>query len=122
VVKNDESAKENLPKVLKEDLNSTRPKGTRSFSTIARQHMEMTSLEPQASSNIPITNDEAPAPGIPIPRDLMMKHRYDPLVEQMTNLIMRDGKKATAQRVRDSDRLERSCARSLDGFSYQALT
>lgn len=39
-----------------------------------------------------------PAPATPLSREMIKDTRYDPIVEQLTNLIMRDGKKATAQR------------------------
>lgn len=39
-----------------------------------------------------------PAPAKTLPREMVKDTRYDPIVEQLTNLIMRDGKKATAQR------------------------
>lgn len=38
-------------------------------------------------------------PTLPIPSTNNLKHRYDPLVMQVTNLLMRDGKKSVAQRV-----------------------
>lgn len=38
-------------------------------------------------------------PKLPLPPQSHLKHRYHPLVEQVTNLIMRDGKKSLAQRV-----------------------
>lgn len=38
-------------------------------------------------------------PTLPLESQNHMKHRYDPLVEQVTNLLMRDGKKSAAQRV-----------------------
>lgn len=38
-------------------------------------------------------------PELPIPSNMRAKHRYDPVVEQMTRLIMRDGKLSKAQRV-----------------------
>lgn len=39
-------------------------------------------------------------PSLPLPKDGHVKHRYDPVVEQITNLLMRHGKKSVAQRVR----------------------
>ena len=39
-----------------------------------------------------------PLPTLPLPRELVKDYRYDPIVTQVTNLLMRDGKKATAQR------------------------
>jgi hypothetical protein len=35
----------------------------------------------------------------PLPRTENLKHRYEPIVDQFTKLIMRDGKLATAQKV-----------------------
>lgn len=38
-------------------------------------------------------------PTLPIPSTSNIKHRYDPIVDQVTNLIMEHGKKSAAQRV-----------------------
>ena len=38
-------------------------------------------------------------PELPLPKNAHIKYRYDPLIEQVTNLLMRDGKKSVAQRV-----------------------
>lgn len=38
-------------------------------------------------------------PTLPLPKDGHLKHRYDDVVEQVTNLLMRHGKKSAAQRV-----------------------
>jgi small subunit ribosomal protein S7 len=38
-------------------------------------------------------------PLLPIPARSQMKNRYEPIVTQITNLLMRDGKKSVAQRV-----------------------
>lgn len=43
-------------------------------------------------------------PTLPLPKDGHVKHRYDPVVEQVTNLLMRHGKKSVAQRVSRFDR------------------
>ncbi|TKA61523.1 hypothetical protein B0A55_10901 [Friedmanniomyces simplex] len=39
-----------------------------------------------------------PLPALPLPSNGNKDHRYDPVVDQITNLLMRDGKKAVAQR------------------------
>lgn len=38
-------------------------------------------------------------PTHPLPKGGHVKRRYDPVVEQVTNLLMRHGKKSVAQRV-----------------------
>ncbi|KAL8358291.1 hypothetical protein RB598_002859 [Gaeumannomyces tritici] len=37
-------------------------------------------------------------PEVPIPSGMHLKHRYHPVLEQITNLLMKDGKKSKAQR------------------------
>jgi len=41
---------------------------------------------------------------LPLPRTANLKHRYDPVAEQVTKLMMRDGKLSKAQKVRPSAR------------------
>lgn len=41
-------------------------------------------------------------PELPLPPGSHLKHRYEPIVDQFTNLLMVDGKKATARRVSSS--------------------
>lgn len=38
-------------------------------------------------------------PELPIPSDHNLKRRYDPIISQLTRLLMRDGKLSKAQRV-----------------------
>src|SRR3954466_14229888 len=38
-------------------------------------------------------------PELPLPSSSNLKYRYDPIVLQVTNLLMKDGKKSVAQRV-----------------------
>ncbi len=52
------------------------------------------------------TNQVSENPGLKFPmppilprRESHVKHRYDPIVDQVTNLLMRHGKKSIAQRV-----------------------
>ncbi|RPB24835.1 ribosomal protein S7, partial [Terfezia boudieri ATCC MYA-4762] len=39
-----------------------------------------------------------PLPSLPLPSTSHLHHRYSPLLDQVVNLFMRDGKKATAQK------------------------
>lgn len=38
-------------------------------------------------------------PSLPLPKGSNVKKRYDPVVDQVTNLLMRHGRKSVAQRV-----------------------
>jgi small subunit ribosomal protein S7 len=116
ILKEEKDTREQAPEVLKQDAKSgatgakpsTDPQGVRSFSTMARKRMEM---EPHTSTptdpaiinsfrppNTGVTTTEPnlkfPAPSTPLPQ---MKSRHDPIVTQLTNLMMRDGKKAKAE-------------------------
>jgi small subunit ribosomal protein S7 len=41
-------------------------------------------------------------PELPLPKNANFKYRYDPIVDQITNLLMKDGKLSVAQRVGSS--------------------
>ncbi|KAI9714286.1 MAG: hypothetical protein M1820_000247 [Bogoriella megaspora] len=98
VVQNDEAAKEKLPKVVKDSLNPSIPKGSRSFSTSARRRAEISTPLIDTQNDSFLQESESPLPDLKLPRDLNLKHRYDPVVHQITNLLMRDGKLGVAQR------------------------
>lgn len=62
--------------------------------------MDMGLVDFEAASKLPVTPGlKFEAPTLPLPKDGHVKHRYDPVVEQVTNLLMRHGKKSVAQRV-----------------------
>jgi small subunit ribosomal protein S7 len=107
IVKGDKEAQEKLPKVMKDKLkaNATTPKGSRPYSTMATQTgsggLDMGLVDVQSAStaaSVPGLKFEMPS--LPLPKDGHVKHRYDPVVEQVTNLLMRHGKKSVAQSVR----------------------
>jgi small subunit ribosomal protein S7 len=107
-VKGDKSAEEKLPKVMKDAIKSkpsSTPSGSRSYSTMVTPTGGSAGFDPALMAFNP-TSAAPTTPGLkfhmptlPIPKDAHVKHRYDPIVEQVTNLLMRDGKKSVAQRV-----------------------
>ncbi|KAH7396818.1 ribosomal protein S7 domain-containing protein [Phaeosphaeria sp. MPI-PUGE-AT-0046c] len=104
IVKGDKEAQEKLPKVMKDKLkaNATLPKGSRPYSTMATQTgsggLDMGLVDVQSISTAPaVPGLKFEMPSLPIPKDGHVKHRYDPVVEQVTNLLMRHGKKSVAQ-------------------------
>ena len=107
-MRGDKEAQKHLPKVMQDALkqgNKTpAPKGSRSYSTMTTQSsqgMDMGLVDFEAASKLPVTPGlKFEAPTLPLPQDGHVKHRYDPVVEQVTNLLMRHGKKSVAQRVR----------------------
>ncbi|KAF2215463.1 hypothetical protein CERZMDRAFT_35872 [Cercospora zeae-maydis SCOH1-5] len=122
ILKEEKDTRENAPQVLKDDVkagNTTKPQ-TRAFSTYARTRMEVQSTAydanpegeqafaanaaaeynafTQLGGDVEPKGHKFPLPPLPLPRELVKDHRYDPVVTQVTNLLMKDGKKSVAQR------------------------
>ncbi|KDN71910.1 putative 30S ribosomal protein S7 [Colletotrichum sublineola] len=55
----------------------------------------------QVATQEPLSH-KFPLPKLPLPPHSHLKSRYHPVLDQLTNLMMRDGKKAQAQRVSPS--------------------
>ena len=64
--------------------------------------MPASTLSALAETEINTDGHKFGLPELPIPSELNMKHRYDPIVKQVMNLIMKHGKLKAAQRVRCS--------------------
>jgi small subunit ribosomal protein S7 len=68
------------------------------INTIADEQSSLESLNALQTSTGSGEGHKFPLPELPLPPHLIKKTRYDPVVEQLTNLMMQDGNKATAQR------------------------
>ncbi|MCJ1432914.1 hypothetical protein MMC27_002272 [Xylographa pallens] len=95
VLQRDPESQEKAPQVIQDDMKSTMPKGARPYSTSARRQQE---------AMITFEDDEVELPGhkfglpeLPLQSNANMKHRYDPVIVQVTNLLMQDGKLSKAQ-------------------------
>jgi len=115
ILKEDKEAQKTAPQVLKDNLRTGQPPpkpGTRPFSTLARRQQQdmMSSNTPipdeavlNLSANSPASEiaplyHKFPLPTLPIPSRNHKDYRYEPIVDQVTNLMMRDGKLGVAQR------------------------
>ncbi|KAI4177353.1 MAG: hypothetical protein LQ343_000333 [Gyalolechia ehrenbergii] len=88
VLKRDEESKEKAPQILQEQVQSTSPKGTRSYSTTPDRNGEaMISFE---DSGVESSGHSFDLPALPLPANMHLKYRYAPIVKQVTNLLMRD--------------------------------
>jgi small subunit ribosomal protein S7 len=97
VLKRDGKGRKKAPKVMKEDPKASAPRGTRPYSTFARrQEQAMINFEDEG---IEYAGHKFGLPELPLPKDLHLKFRYDPVVRQVTNLLMKDGKLSRAQTV-----------------------
>lgn len=82
--------------LLQEEWKQSSPRRLRHFSTYSKLGLEaLATSENQAVSQGHIFD----LPALPLPPNSNLKHRYDPIVKQFTNLMMRDGKLSKAQRV-----------------------
>ena len=109
ILKRDENSQVQPPKIIQEEMQKSSPKGSRPFSTAARNRLESLTRSGVAEEKIlkqMRTNTELTGPGhifglpeLPLPENDRLKQRYHPLILQVTNLLMRDGKKGVAQRV-----------------------
>jgi small subunit ribosomal protein S7 len=117
VVKGDKKAQEQLPKVMKDALKSDKPSGSRSFSTMAicrpTQARSFSTITARRDTVMDMISRYHVDPAIAeaglddmlasTPEfDKKARHfhnRYPNIIEQMVGLLIRDGKKAVAQRV-----------------------
>ena len=101
ILNRDDAAEEKKPEVLKEKPEFKTPNGTRSFSTMARRRADVVTTTGDESA-VESSGHIFGLPALPIPARAHLKHRYEPIVQQVTGLIMRSGKLGVAQRVRSS--------------------
>ncbi len=129
VLKRDEKSQANAPKIIQQEMQKSSPAGSRPFSTAARSRQQGLTrpASAEAEDSMHIRNSsEVGNPGhifglpeLPLPNHDRLKQRYDPLILQVTNLLMRHGKKGVAQRVCPSVSQSRCCL--LLGIWTQAL-
>lgn len=102
VIARDPDAQKNAPGVLKPDIAAAAGKGgKRSYSTMAEAAGPPPNVDYEAMlamEQIP-PGAKFPLPELPLPENSRLQHRYSPIVEQVTNIIMLHGKKTQAQRV-----------------------
>lgn len=55
-------------------------------------------LPVDSTSTVSDPGHKFPLPSLPLPREHVKDYRYDPVVTQITHLLMKDGKKSVAQR------------------------
>jgi small subunit ribosomal protein S7 len=91
---------------LKKKGQNTTPGGSRSYSTMVTPttggggfDIGLVDLNPAALTPA-IPGAKFGLPSLPLPTGSHVKRRYDAVVDQVTNLLMRHGEKSKAQRVR----------------------
>lgn len=85
--------------MIREEIGTKTAAETTSFANLlALGQMQNIAAGGLASDPVTLTHKFG-LPNLPIPSDYNLKHRYDPVISQVTNLLMKDGKKSVAQRV-----------------------
>ena len=102
VLQRDEKAQEKAPKVLQNEADASKPRGARAYSTAVRRPAQIQAMSNSVSSESQPPGHIFGLPELPLPSTAHIKHRYDPVIKQVTNLLMQDGKLSVAQRVRPS--------------------
>ena len=90
------------PAVIKEestDKSASENENTTFANLLALGQMQNIANGGHATDAVEFADHIYVLPELPIPSELNMKQRYDPVVQQVTNLIMQHGKKSVAQRV-----------------------
>ncbi|KAI5300533.1 hypothetical protein KEM56_002374, partial [Ascosphaera pollenicola] len=109
--KRDKNAMKYAPKVVQDKLNPKPPAGTRSYSTAAEPSAADNGAAPLPGATpmeqlIAVMENKPEAPiqglkfGMPPTPDYATGHfrkRYDPVLDQFTKMLMRDGKLARAE-------------------------
>ncbi|EAS33961.3 30S ribosomal protein S7 [Coccidioides immitis RS] len=113
ILKRDKDALKNMPKVLRDEIAAKNNSGSRSFSTYTRQRqqdMQNSVVEPSAAAvaemiaaageiaTLEKKGYKFDPPSTDLPRSENLKRRYEPLVDQFTKMLMKDGKLSLAQK------------------------
>ncbi|KAI9729653.1 MAG: hypothetical protein M1818_008456 [Claussenomyces sp. TS43310] len=100
VQERDEEGKEKAPKVIQEEMEHEKKNSSEATSFANLLALGQTGAI--ASGGRTHVGDAVghkfDLPALPLPAKSNIKHRYEPIVSQVTNLLMRDGKLSVAQR------------------------
>lgn len=100
ILKRDKDAQEKAPEVMQQEIKHPGPKGSRTYSTTTLQRQDV--LMTTENVEVETQGHKFELQTLPLQSNANLKHRYDPVIQQVTNLLMKDGKLSVAQRVRSS--------------------
>ena len=102
ILNRDEESKEKAPEIIKEEIDGKNASETTSFDNLlALGQIENIAAGGHGTDPVSLGHKYG-LPELPIPPNANLKYRYDPVVSQVTNLLMKDGKLSVAQRVGSS--------------------
>jgi len=100
ILERDEESKEKAPQVIKEEMNDTKANAAEntSFANLLALG-QMHNIAAGGHGTDPVNmGHKFGIPDLPLPADGNLKYRYDPVVSQVTTLLMKHGKLSVAQR------------------------
>lgn len=103
VLERDEKSKEHAPEIIKEEIDGT--KNAADSTTFANLYAlgQMENIANGGHGHDPVElYHRYDLPNLPLPSNANLHYRYDPVVNQVTNLLMQHGKLSVAQRVGSS--------------------
>jgi small subunit ribosomal protein S7 len=114
ILKRDEEGRDMAPEIIKKEIDGNKADAveTTSFANLLALG-QMENIASGGHGTDPVAIDTVGhkfgVPELPLPSNANFRYRYDPLVAQVTNLLMKDGKLSVAQRVGSSVSLFSFC-------------
>ncbi|KAG0648944.1 37S ribosomal [Hyphodiscus hymeniophilus] len=101
ILERDEEGKSKAPEVIKEQINDKKAAEDTTFDNLlalGQMQNAADGLQLDDPAVLEGLGHKFGLPQLPLPSNNNLKHRYDPVVSQVTNLLMKHGKKGVAQR------------------------
>lgn len=104
ILRRDQEGRDKAPEIIKDEINGTKANASdaTTFANLLALG-QMKNIARGGHGSDPVTvGHKYGLPELPLASNMHLKRRYDPVVNQVTNLIMKHGKKSVAQRVGSS--------------------
>jgi len=103
ILKRDQEGKDNAPEVIKEDIDGAKASAeTMTFENLLAMGQMQNIANGGRASDAITAGHKYGMPELPLPPTGNLHYRYDPVISQVTNLLMKHGKLSAAQRVGSS--------------------
>ncbi|RDL39573.1 Ribosomal protein S7 [Venustampulla echinocandica] len=97
ILKGDQEGKDNAPQVIKEEIEGLNAADSITFQNLLALGQIQNIANGGHGEDAVTVGHKFEVPELPLPSNSNLRHRYDPVVTQVTNLLMRHGKLSVAQ-------------------------